>query len=48
MQNEDIQDLVDKIRDFKSQNPGAPIPYQRFSSPVGDFNPILPAGVAVV
>jgi RHS repeat-associated protein len=47
MQNEDIQDLVDKIRDFKQQNPGVPVPYQRYNSPVGDFNSPLPKGTVL-
>ena len=37
MQNDDIQHLVDKVRDFKEKNPGIPVPYSRSRPPVGDF-----------
>ena len=37
MQNEDIQDLVNKVRDFRRNNPGIKIPYSRSRPPVGDF-----------
>jgi len=47
LQNEDIQDLVDKIRDFKQQNPGVPVPYQRYNSPVGDFYSPLPKRIVL-
>jgi RHS repeat-associated protein len=37
MQNEDIQDLVDKVRDLKKQIPSLQIPYSRSAPPLGDF-----------
>ncbi|MGI9115818.1 MAG: RHS repeat-associated core domain-containing protein, partial [Chthoniobacterales bacterium] len=44
LQNEDIQDLVDRVRDFKRDNPGVPIPYSRSAPPVGDFPNLFPGG----
>ena len=46
LENGDIQDLADEIRD-KRQNPGVPVPYQRYNSPVGDFYSPFPNGVAL-
>jgi RHS repeat-associated protein len=43
-QNEDIQDLVDRVTDFRRQHPGVRIPYSRTAPPVGDFPDLFPGG----
>ena len=37
MQNQGVQDLVDQVRQFKSEHPGVKIPYSRSAPPLGDF-----------
>jgi len=44
LQNDDIQDLVKRVRDFRRANPGVPIPYSRSAPPVGDFPNLFPGG----
>jgi RHS repeat-associated protein len=44
MQNSDIQDLVDHVRKFLQDNPGARLPYSRSAPPVGDFPNLIPGG----
>jgi RHS repeat-associated protein len=44
LQNEDIEDLVNRVRDFRRDNPGVPIPYSRSAPPVGDFPNLFPGG----
>jgi RHS repeat-associated protein len=46
LQNEDIEDLVNRVRDFRRDNPGVPIPDSRSAPPVGDFPNLFP-GVAI-
>jgi RHS repeat-associated protein len=43
-QNNDIQDLVDRVRDFRRQHPGVRIPYSRTAPPVGDFPNLFSGG----
>ena len=44
-QNEDIQDLVNRVRQLKREHPGLKIPYTRSRPPVGDFPVLFPGRV---
>ncbi len=38
-QNEDLQELVSRLRAFKKRHPGVPVPYQRVRRPASGANP---------